>query len=210
MKQKQFFIILGAIGFVFLLCWLAVIILVIKNLLGSTNKSIEPAVINVALCDVNASDLCVVNFGANNLNRMVINFQLPNADYAPFYVKAINRGTASVYTCEVAQAVPTSVYCTGMRTPLGETIDIEVYTTDGDKLMARGTFLVSAIELATPISVPAGTPSEEETPTLFPIPSEEVISTQSVEATPTQSEKITPTQSKSTPTPTSTPDIAYP
>jgi hypothetical protein len=209
MKQKQIFIILGAIGFIFLLCWLAVIILlVIKNLFGSTNKSVEPDVINVTLCDTDASNLCVVNFGANDLNRMVINLQLPKADYVLFYVKAANRGTIRVYTCEVAEAVPTSVYCTGVRTPLGETIDIEVYTTDGDKLIARGTFLVSAIALSTPISLPSITPGGEETPE--PLSTPDVFSTQ-VEPTfgdiPTSTTTPTPT---STPTPTTTPDIAYP
>jgi hypothetical protein len=205
MKQKRFLVILGAIGFVFLLCWLAVIVLVIKNL-RSANKNVEPVVINMTLCDVNASDLCIVNFGANNLNRMVINFQLPKAGYAPFYVKAANRETIGVYTCEVAVAVPTSAYCTGVRTPLGETIDIEVYSTDGDKLIAQGTFLVSAIALATPISLPTITPGGEEMPNSFPTPGEEV--------TPTQSE-LTPTRTSTpihtlTPTHTATPDAAYP
>ena len=180
MKQKQIFIILGAIGIIFVLCWLVVIALVVKNLRGSTNQGNTPAIINVTLCDADSSNLCIVSFGANNLNRMVIHFQLPNADYAPFYVKASNRGTVSVYTCEVAktelvgtevvgtevvgtkvvEALPTSASCTGVRTPLGETIDIEVYTTDGDKLIARGTFLVSAIALSTPISLPSETPTE--------------------------------------------------
>ncbi|MDO9302619.1 MAG: hypothetical protein Q7T89_14625, partial [Anaerolineales bacterium] len=67
---------------------------------------------------------------------------------------------------------PTSAHCTGIRTPLGETIDIEVYTTDGDKLIGRGTFLVSAIALSTPISLPSET-STEEVPT-EEIPTEEI------------------------------------
>jgi hypothetical protein len=193
MKQKQNFIILGAIGIIFLLFWYAVLTLVFKNLLGS-NES-DPIVIDVTLCDVDASNLCIVTFGANNINRMVINFQLPNASYAPFYVKAVNRGTVSVYSCEVDETAPTRAYCTGVRTPLGETIDIEVYTTDEDKLIARGTFLVSAIALSTPISLPSETPApadtavptdtaiptdtpvEEETPTSFPPPDVDVTST---------------------------------
>jgi hypothetical protein len=160
MKQKQIFIILGAAGIIFLLFWLTVITLVVRNIRGATSESSDPVVVNVTLCDEDASDLCIVTFGANNLNRMVINFQLPNTDYAPFYVKADNRGTVSVYSCEVDEASPTSAHCTGVRTPLGETIDIEVYTTDEDKLIARGTFLVSAIALSTPISLPSEIPTE--------------------------------------------------
>jgi hypothetical protein len=203
MKQKQNFIILGAIGLIFLLFWYVVLTLIIKNLRGSSNES-DPIVINVTLCDADASNLCIVTFGANNLNRMVIHFQLPNAGYAPFYVKATNRGTVSVYTCEVDQATPTRVYCTGVRTPLGETIDIDVYTTDQDKLIARGTFLVSAIALSTPISLPS------ETPTVFPtldqyIPTEETPTT-----FPTLNEFSPPTENELTQTPTSTPNAGAP
>jgi hypothetical protein len=184
MKQKQFFIILGAAGIIFPLFWLAVITLVVKNIRGATSETSDPIVVDATLCDEDASDLCIVTFGANNLNRMVINFQLPNADYAPFYVKADHRGTVSVYSCEVDESSPTSAYCTGVRTPLGETIDLEVYTTDEDKLIARGTFLVSAIALSTPISLPTDTPIEEETPTSSPSPEEFFLPEQG-EPTPT-------------------------
>jgi hypothetical protein len=236
MKRKQFIIIFSALGFIFLLCWLAVIILAIKNLRGLTNRNANPVVVDVTLCDVDAKELCVVNFGANNLNRMVINFQLPNADYPAFYVKAANRDTVSVYMCEVdetkvvdenksdealanetvvpetkvaetevVEAAPASAHCTGARTPLGETIDIEVYTTDKDKLIARGTFLVSAIALSTPISLPTIAPSGEETPTPFSTFDRDIIPTQSE---PTQ--EIIPTQEEATPTATATPAVAYP
>jgi hypothetical protein len=160
MKQKQNFIILGAVGFVFLILFFVALTLVIKTMRGAnTNTDVNIPVAEVTLCDEDASDLCIVMFGANSLNRMVINFQLPSEDYAPFYVKADNRGTVSVYSCQVAESLPPSAYCTGVRTPLGETIDITVFTTDEDQLIARGTFLVSAIALSTPISLPTETPT---------------------------------------------------
>jgi len=233
MKQKQTLIIFGAIGFIFLVVWVVVLTLVIKTVRGLNKTGGTPTVIEATLCDEDASDLCVVTFGANNLNRMVIHFQAPSADYVPFYVKADNRGSVSVYTCEASgaeisgigvsetevsgtevsetevsgtevsgtevngtevsgtevsgtevsgtevnqESQPISIYCTGVRTPLGETIDIEVYTTDEDKLIARGTFLVSAIAISTPISLPSEVPVEE-IPTMLP--------DGSVEATPPQ------------------------
>ena len=176
MKQKQNIIILAILGIIFLLFWLVVITLVLKGLRGSSNEVSTPVVINVTLCDENASGLCIVTFGANNLNRMVIHFQLPAANYAPFYVKATNRGMVSVYTCEVDKAVPTSAHCTGVRTPLGEMIDIEVYTTDEDKLIARGTFLVSAIAIDTPISLPTKAPIQgAPTGVSTPVPTLDVV-----------------------------------
>jgi len=247
MKKKQFMVILSAIGIILLLCWFFVIAFAIKNLRGLTNKNVEPVIVDVTLCDEDASNLCIINFGANNLNRLVINFQLPDADYPAFYVKAMNRDTVNVYTCEVdeielvdetevaeeteepgqdetlatetvvfetetaetevaeteiVEAAPVNAHCTGARTPLGETIDIEVYTTDKDKLIARGTFLVSAIALATPISQPTITPNGDKIPTLYPSPTIEVF--------PTPTLEIFPTQDESENTPTATPDIAYP
>ena len=212
MEQRKKIIILGAIGLVLLLFWFAVLALVVTNVRRLLNKSEAPAIIEVTLCDENASDLCIVTFGANNLNRMVIDFQLPAADYAPFYVKATNRETVSVYMCEViesqtksvseseavpgaeataeVESAPSHAYCTGLRTPLGETIDLEVYTTDRDILIARGTFLVSAIARSTPISLPTETPIQEESST----------------STPDSEENFLPGQDEPTPTP----DFGYP
>jgi hypothetical protein len=171
MSQRQKVIILGAIGSAFVIFWVVILALIIKTL-SLPKESSDAPVTEVTLCDENASDLCIVTFGANSLNRMVINFQLPNTEYAPFYVKADNRGTVNVYSCEVDESTPANAHCTGVRTPLGETIDIEVYTTEGDKLIARGTFLVSAIAISTPISLPSETPSLE-TPTQEEVPTEE-------------------------------------
>lgn len=127
-------------------------------------KDDKPLVTEVTMCDVDDSGLCIVTFGANNLDRMVINFQLPDAEYPAFYIKASNRGIVNVYSCEVSETVSTHVYldCTGIRTPLGETINIEVYATDGDTLIARGEFIVSAILLPSQINL---TPSPDPSPT---------------------------------------------
>jgi hypothetical protein len=58
--------------------------------------------------------------------------------------------------------------CTGVRTPLGETIEVQIYRTDDDTLMAQGTFMVSAIAIPTPINqmeeTPATEPPAEGTP----------------------------------------------
>ena len=174
MKKRYIFIVLGAVGIICLMAWFSVLTTVVQNLLASRENK-DPVAVDLTLCDEDAIGLCVVTFGADNQNLMVIHFQLPDEDYAKFYVKATNRGTTNVYSCETAESTPTIVYCSGVRTPLGETIDIEVYTTYGDILIARGTFLVSAIALATPISLPTKEPIQEapiatEAPTVVPTP----------------------------------------
>jgi len=174
MKKRYIFIVLGAVGIICLMAWFSVLTTVVQNLLASRENK-DSVAVDLTLCDEDAIGLCVVTFGADNQNLMVIHFQLPDEDYPKFYVKATNRGTTNVYSCETAESTPTIVYCTGVRTPLGETIDIEVYNTDGDILIARGTFLVSAIALATPISLPTKEPIQEapiatEAPTVVPTP----------------------------------------
>jgi hypothetical protein len=223
MKKRYIFIILGAVGIICLVAWFSILTTVVQNLLAS-RESKDPVAVDLTLCDEDASGLCIVTFGADNQNLMVIHFQLPNEDYPAFYVKATNRGTTNMYSCEVdkVEAVdktrvdkaetdetkvigtaPNRAYCTGVRTPLGETIDIEVYTIDKDKLIARGTFLVSAIAVVTPISQPTSTLSGEETPIFVPSPTEDIVPTFS-EFTPS------PTQGELTPTPTPTLDTGYP
>jgi hypothetical protein len=174
MKKKQVLIILGALGFAFAAFWLVVLVLVGRTLLRSFPNTAEAPAYEATLCDEDSSGLCVVNFGANNLNRMVIYFRLPG-EYPPFYVKAKNRDTVSVYTCEADEIDETLVRCTGVRTPLGETVDLEIYATDEDKLIARGTFLVSAIAISTPVSQPSELPTAEEIPTGESIETEEPV-----------------------------------
>jgi hypothetical protein len=158
-KQKRLFIIVSTALVTILLVLFAGI-----SIFNKTDDNNSQAVTKITLCDLDSEELCVVTFGANNLNRMVINFQLPDADYPSFIVKASSRGKINIYSCETVDGVSTHAYCTGIRTPLGEPIDIEIYTTDGDALIARGTFMVSAILLSTPINLTAPE-SETETPT---------------------------------------------
>ena len=108
------------------LAWCAVAAFAFNKWLNA-NKGTDVVVTNITACDVDASNLCVTSFGVDNVNRMVINFKLPSAEFAAFYVKAhYGTTTVSVYSCQVVTAMPTSVFCTGARTPLGEAIDIEL------------------------------------------------------------------------------------
>ena len=196
MERKQLFINLGAIGAITLLA-LFTIFPLIKNLRASNNDS-DQAITEITLCDVDSRDLCIVTFGSDNTDHMVITFQLPNEDYPAFYVIGANKGMENTYQCESSEAVPTSVYCIGMRTPLGEVIDVEVYATESELLMARGTIMLSALAFSTPINFASiiGTPG--------PLSSSVVATNQ---ASPTPTVVFTPSP---TVVFTPTPGIGYP
>jgi hypothetical protein len=197
MDKKRLLMILAAAGIVILLACITVGTLIAKYL---REREVRPTVevTTLTACDVDPSVLCVVSFGADNVNRMVINLLLPSEDYAAFYIKAQYDETVSVYPCEVVADLPTHVFCTGARTPLGQPIDLEVYATDGDVLLARGALIVSAIALPTTVQH-----------TLTPTPGEGTI-TPTLNGAPMFS-TFTPTDltahssSSSSPTPTRTP-----
>jgi len=199
MDKKRTLLIAVLLGGLIVLIWCAAVIFTLNKWINA-NKDNNVVVVDVTSCDVDASGLCVVSFGVDNVNRMVINFQLPTADYAAFYVKAHHGEEVSVYPCQVVEEVPTSVYCTGARTPLGNALDIEIYTTDGDVLIGRGTLVVSAIALPTTINVTV-TPTpggETATPPVTPTGGFFPTATNTTPITP----RVTPTR---TPTPSGYP-----
>lgn len=165
MDKKRTFILVGIIVGLIALAWCAVAAFAFSKW-RSANQGADVSVTDVTACDVDASGLCVVSFGVDNVNRMVINFNLPSADFAAFYVKAhYGAETVSVYPCQVVASAPTSVFCTGARTPLGEVIELEVYATDGDVLLARGALMVAAVALPTTINVSSTPTGGTESPT---------------------------------------------
>lgn len=179
--------ILAAVGIVGLLACITAGTLIGKYLRDRESRPTVEAT-DITACEVDPSVLCVVSFGADNVNRMVINFQLPAEDYGSFYVKARYEETVSVYPCQALEEAPTSVFCTGERTPLGQPIEIEVYSTDGDLLVAKGVVIVASIALPTAAQ-------QTVTPTPGTI-------TPTVEATAVpQGDAAPPPRSTSTPTP---------
>jgi len=186
MDKKRLLIILAALGIIGLLACVTVGTLVVRYLRErETRPTVEATTITA--CDADPSVLCVVSFGVDNLNRMVINFQLPSEDYGSFYVKARHGETVSVYPCQALEDAPTSAFCTGERTPLGEPIEVEVYSTDGDLLIAQGTLIVSAVALPTAAQL-------TDTPTPGPeTPTAEVTPTATGQVEPPNPPRATPT-----------------
>lgn len=136
-------------------------VLIAALLLRDTKNNPVPQITDITLCDQDPRELCIVTFGANGPDRMVINFQSPAEDYPLFHVKGSNRGVIYEYPCTVAEEVPTSVYCAGPRTPLGEYIEIEVYSVAENSLLARGKIFVSAVMVWTPSGI-MDTPSPDD------------------------------------------------
>ena len=169
MERKKLFPLLGAAILVLLIAGAILISPVLRGSHGEATPTPEK-VKEITLCDQDASGLCVVSFGADNRNQMVINFELPRVKYPVFYAQVEYGETSETYSCQVVKEIPKSAYCTGPRTPLGEPIHIKVFRVDGDRLLAEGDFVVSSIVLPT-LPVPGtATVTPEATLTASPTP----------------------------------------
>ncbi len=150
--RKRFTILIGIL--------LLSVLIAALILRGTKNNPVLP-ITDISLCDQDPRGLCVITFGSTLPDLMVINFQLPEEGYPVFQVKGMNRGMTYDYSCNVEEAVPTSVFCTGPRTPLGEYIEVEAYSVAENLLLARGKIFVSAVMVWTPSGI-INTPSPDE------------------------------------------------
>jgi hypothetical protein len=112
-------------------------------------------------CDPNPVALCLLTFGVDMPNQMLIALYSPGGSLQNLRMKVQYKGVQMDYPCRAVQDSLT-VYCTGPQIPLGSTLSIDVYTAPGDAVMARGDFLINAFAL--PSIAIGGTPTSTRTP----------------------------------------------
>lgn len=200
MERKRLILVLSVAALVALLLCAGLITSAVKFVRGRlpTPTSVPAA---ITRCDQDASGLCLVSFGTNINNELVINLELADEDFPPFYARVTNRGTAREFRCEIIKEAPSSAYCLGPRTPLGEPLELSLYASADDRLLAVGTFLLQAVALPTFSDATATLLTEEGTS--FP---------EETPGTPTPGQVGTPGSRTPTriPTRTPTPPIGYP
>ncbi len=158
MKQKR-----GPIGFVLIVAilWMAACSLVPFL----TSPTTGPTTPEISRCGANPTSLCLASFGLDNAgNNMLISFFVPSSSTTDFYLKIQLDTDTYTYQCQVAENFASSVYCTGEKIPLGSSIDIGIYSSKGNALIAQGTFVVNAVALPTPIIVIPTTGTNEIPP----------------------------------------------
>lgn len=150
----------------------------------SPSESTGQPVINLTYCNVNVqSKLCVASFGVENENKTLVNFIAEDPAFPDVSLKIQRNGIQNVYECQRVEDFPNSIYCTGEKLSLGETIDVEVFSKDEETLIAKGSFDISFLAISTPILS---------------------FSTQTSSTSPAFSE----TPSETSPTPQTTPSVA--
>ncbi len=147
MERKRLILILAAAGAV-LIAFLAMAYFGAR-LLISRLPTPTPPPRTITLCDRDASGLCVISFGTNADDEMVINLQLADEEFPTFYAQVESRGVTARFRCQAVEEDPTTGFCSGARTPLGEPLALRLYAAKDDALLATGDFVLMALALPT-------------------------------------------------------------
>lgn len=126
-----------------------VVMLACSGLSGTPSvPTLEPE--TFGYCGAHLSQLCVISFGRDAFGDTVVNLFVPRMRYPAFYLNIVQRTGADVYECIWSKIDETSVYCTGRALNLDEGVEIQILSKLDDRILARGTFTVSAFLVTTP------------------------------------------------------------
>jgi len=191
-SRKSIILILTGI---FLLVLLTLTWWVISLQRVASEATVEP-VLKIGYCGAEPEELCVLSFGRDLDENMVVNVFVPDRKFPAFYLKIKRAATESVYECEKDKEVPTNIYCYGDMVNLQERMEVRLFANADEHLVAAGTFTLKAILISE--SSQLGGMNDTATP-----PMEKTPSSTDVFNTPTETETPTPTL-------TLTPDTSYP
>lgn len=166
----------------------------IVSLQKAASEVVSEPVLKIGYCGAEPDELCVLSFGRDVDENMVVNIFSPDRKLSAFYLKIKRAAGESVYECEKDKEVPTNVYCYGDMVNLQERMEVSLFAKNDEQLIAVGNFILRAILISEPSFAEGsgGVSTLEAT----------------VDETPTFIGSFnTPV---ATPTPTQTPDVSYP
>jgi len=120
---------------------------------SESGQTSDQPVIEIAYCNVNSpARLCVASFGTENENKSLVNFITSDPSFPDFDLKITREGIQSAYECRQVEGFPTNIYCVGEKISLGETVELQVFSSEGEDLIAKGVVTISFLALSTPIT----------------------------------------------------------
>ena len=132
--------------------------------LFTANHATPPPVITLARCDDRQDVLCLVTFGLEPPDSMLM--VLRASPGLPEALEAVvtYKDEPLSYPCEYADPSLSIIYCSGPQLPLGSSMHIEIFATEEHTLLASGDFVLTA--LALPTVFVGGTPAPAASPPL--------------------------------------------
>jgi hypothetical protein len=113
----------------------------------SSEAVIDP-ILKISYCGADPEALCVLSFGRDLDEHMIINLFVPDRKFPEFYLKIKRAAAESIYMCVKNSEVPTSVYCSGELIGLQEKMEINLISKEDDHLMAAGKLTLLAVLLS--------------------------------------------------------------
>lgn len=118
------------------------------RLLNSGAGTPQPVIV-LSRCDEVQDVLCLVTFGLEPPDQMLIVLLASPGFPAELEAEITHGGSTLSYPCEPASQSETLIYCIGSRIPLGSSLQIQIYTTEERILLASGEFVLTALVLPT-------------------------------------------------------------
>lgn len=165
----------------------------VVSLQRTSAEAVSEPIRKLRYCGAYPDELCILSFGRDAEENLVVNLFVPDRRFPGFYLKIKRITGEGRYVCEKNREVPTSVLCYGDMISLQEKMEIGLYSKNDGHLMAAGTLTLNAILLSTQSQGGGGVPTPA--PTL------------AASATP---EAIVSTNEAPVATVTFTPDPSYP
>ena len=126
--------------------------------LGASSTEAPPA-INLVRCDQAQDVLCLLTFGLEPPDEMVIIFLATPGLPEKLEAVVIHNEESLPYSCKFTDATSSVLYCTGPQVPLGSRLHIELRSTEPSILLASGEFVLNALALPTAPSGGVGLPT---------------------------------------------------
>ncbi len=176
-------------------------------------------VIKLGYCGPDPAELCILSFGRDQQDNMIVSLFVPEKDFPDFYVKVKRAAGENKYDCHRNKTLPVNVYCLGPGIGLQERMEISLFAVEDDRLLAEGKMSLQAVLLSPVQALDAPTPFNRDDafditpPSLFnvtPTPAFDLGGTILDASTPT--DIPVPLFATDTPTPTATsyPGPSYP
>lgn len=113
-----------------------------------------PTPLPLARCDDNSGIICLVTFGVEPPNEMLVAIHVALGGFKEIRTEIVYDGSRADYPCRSSAEFPGNFHCTGPQVPLGSRIRVEVFTAGTRIILAAGEFTLTAFAMPT---VPVGT-----------------------------------------------------
>jgi hypothetical protein len=92
---------------------------------------------------------CIVSFGVDARDNMLINLLLPDLSFPPFSLTISNGGVETSYTCQRLSFAVNSAYCAGPKQPPGALLTLRLIAVKDQTLLAEGNLTIIGLAFPT-------------------------------------------------------------